>query len=317
VTISFVLVPEGEVQLGMAPPPAPADWSATLASLLCALGVLVLGVSIWSLLHVAYGNLPRKLVAFLGLAMAGAGGVALLLQHQDRVRFQRESADYAAATGDVGKPGYRTTIKKAFYISEREISLGEWIGLCRFVGDNPLLREMETQWRKQYAADFGHPPDDPASRELPAEEMSWRFAKTLVQAASAKSGLVIRLPWEAEWEWACRAGSIYPDPLALGAGPPARGPTWVSCGPVSGFVMEWCEDMYVGSDSGRARIEDIEAFERETRQCFPNEPLTRVARGTSYLGQVRPVYACTRRHAFLEDDPDILGMGCRLVLELP
>ena len=41
----------------------------------------------------------------------------------------------------------------------------------------------------------------------PVEQVSWEDAKEFVSRLNAKTGKTYRLPSEAEWEYACRAGS--------------------------------------------------------------------------------------------------------------
>lgn len=56
----------------------------------------------------------------------------------------------------------------------------------------------------------------PAQPERPAAEVSWDDARRFVERLTAKqsTGVRFRLPTEAEWEYACRAGSQKEDPVA-------------------------------------------------------------------------------------------------------
>ena len=72
--------------------------------------------------------------------------------------------------------------------------------------------------QSQYAAVMGNNPsyfrgeDLPAESrgDLPVESVSWFDAVAFCKKLSAKEGKTYRLPTEAEWEYACRAGSTAP-----------------------------------------------------------------------------------------------------------
>ncbi len=86
---------------------------------------------------------------------------------------------------------------KAFALGVREVTQKEW----RFVmGDNPSA----------------HPGDD-----LPVENISWEEAKAFAFKLSQLTGKTYRLPTEAEWEYAARAGST--TPFYFGATPESLG----------------------------------------------------------------------------------------------
>ena len=54
---------------------------------------------------------------------------------------------------------------------------------------------------------MGNNPSKNRGAKSPVENVSWNSAAEFCQKASAKAGMTVRLPTEAEWEYACRAGS--------------------------------------------------------------------------------------------------------------
>jgi serine/threonine protein kinase/formylglycine-generating enzyme required for sulfatase activity len=122
------------------------------------------------------------------------------------------------------------TIARAFYLSQNEVS--QW------------------EWRTMTGEEAGLSPGD----DLPVESVTW---KTIQQDFLAPSRGFFRLPSEAEWEYACRAGTttafafgagILPSQVALGRSMTA--PTGSFPGNAWGFhemhgnVWEWCADAF-------------------------------------------------------------------------
>lgn len=62
----------------------------------------------------------------------------------------------------------------------------------------------------QYAAMIGENPSYFAGDDLPVESVSWNDAIKFCEAISQKLGQEFRLPSEAQWEYACRAGTTTP-----------------------------------------------------------------------------------------------------------
>ena len=90
-------------------------------------------------------------------------------------------------------PPHRVLIHKAFAIGRRLITFSEWdrcvaAGGCKYA-----------------------PPDQgQGGGDLPATNLSWDDAQEFVAWMSKTTGKVYRLPNEAEWEFAARAGSTTP-----------------------------------------------------------------------------------------------------------
>ena len=64
----------------------------------------------------------------------------------------------------------------------------------------------QAQWRTVMGTDPSHFKGD----TLPVECVSWEDAQEFCAQASAGTGRMVRLPTEAEWEYACRAGTTTP-----------------------------------------------------------------------------------------------------------
>jgi formylglycine-generating enzyme required for sulfatase activity len=146
-------------------------------------------------------------------------------------------------------PQHKVTISRSFYLQTTEVTQGQWE---KVMGNNP-----------SYFKDCG---DD-----CPVEEVSWndtqRFLKKLNQMEGTDK---YRLPTEAEWEYACRAGTTTPfhtgdcistDQANYAGNSPGSGcpkgefrertvrvgsfqPNAWGLYDMHGNVYEWCQDWY-------------------------------------------------------------------------
>jgi formylglycine-generating enzyme required for sulfatase activity len=70
-----------------------------------------------------------------------------------------------------------------------------------WMADSPVTAEQYEAVMKRNPSKFqGHP-------DLPVESVSWLDVREFCDTLSRNGGVLIRLPSEAEWEYACRAGS--------------------------------------------------------------------------------------------------------------
>jgi formylglycine-generating enzyme required for sulfatase activity len=81
------------------------------------------------------------------------------------------------------KPIHLVTIGKSFYMSQCEVTQAQYQAV---IGSNPSYLK------------------DP---NRPVETLTWSEAVAFCNALSSKSGKTVRLPSEAEWEYACKASS--------------------------------------------------------------------------------------------------------------
>jgi formylglycine-generating enzyme required for sulfatase activity len=88
------------------------------------------------------------------------------------------------STGYNEKPVHQVTINYSFYVGKYEVTQTQW---QRVMGSNPSYFKGDN---------------------LPVEQVSWDDAIAFIARLNAQSdGFSYRLPTEAEWEYACRAGT--------------------------------------------------------------------------------------------------------------
>jgi formylglycine-generating enzyme required for sulfatase activity len=85
-------------------------------------------------------------------------------------------------------PQHRVEISRGFYMGVTEVTQAQYRAI---MGSNP----------SHFKGD---------EKELPVESISWNDAAEFCKKLSQKEGKAYRLPTEAEWEYACRAGTTTP-----------------------------------------------------------------------------------------------------------
>lgn len=115
-----------------------------------------------------------------------------------------------------------------------------------------------TVTQKQWKVLMGNNPSDTKGGKFPVTDVSWEDCQKFIKKLNAKTGGGYRLPTEAEWEYACRAGTITAytfgdditpkdancvgskihQPVAVGS----YKPNAFGLYEMHGNVWEWCED---------------------------------------------------------------------------
>jgi formylglycine-generating enzyme required for sulfatase activity len=197
---------------------------------------------------------------------------------------------------------HQVTLTQPFYLQATEVTQGQWEAL---MGSNPSYFNA-------------------CGTDCPVESVSWEDAQDFINALNELNEGTYRLPTEAEWEYACRAGSTTAfangDITVTGC---ARDPNLDLMGwycynaestphPVAqknpndwglydmhGNVWEWCQDWY-----GDYPTDPV------TDPTGPETGASRVYRGGSWKEQARLIRSALRnRHTDTFDN----NLGLRLV----
>lgn len=210
------------------------------------------------------------------------GGVEMEMVWCPPGAFLMGSTEYEAGRGDDERQ-HLVTLSEGFWMGKTEVTQAQWQGV---MGNNPSA----------------HKGDEP----LPVEHVSWNQCQEFCK----KTGL--RLPTEAQWEYACRAGSTGPfggtgisfemgwycfdwtdgalRDYALKSPRPVgqKKPNAWGLHDMHGNVMEWCADWYspypkeevadpVGPEDADERVSRGGSWENAAAECrsairFHKEP---------------------------------------------
>jgi formylglycine-generating enzyme required for sulfatase activity len=143
------------------------------------------------------------------------GGARMRLVRVRAGRFVMGSADSDPDAEDDEKPAREVEISRDCWMGRTEVTRGQF---ARFVAETGYKTDGEKDgrggwgWRAggEHAQDPAFSWRDagfPQTDDHPVVNVSWNDAVAYCKWLSAKTGREVRLPTEAEWEHACRAGS--------------------------------------------------------------------------------------------------------------
>lgn len=224
------------------------------------------------------------------------------------------------------RPPHPVTIRQAFAIGKFEVTVKEYLACVQANGcDEPEWREAASPYHYQTGTGdlYKKIGSDLSGDTNPIVGVSWFNAIQYVNWLSIKTGQRYRLPSEAEWEYACRAGgtSTYCGGEALdqlgwfGSNSESKThpvglkkPNAFGLNDMSGNVWEWVEDCYVG-DYKNGPWNEMSRGDLNDKQC------SRVLRGGSWSGGSVVSRAGIREY-FTPTDRNVSG-GFRVARTLP
>ena len=181
----------------------------------------------------SYDDTPKNLEVDLG------DGIKLDLVFIPEGTFKMGSLRMGGYENDM--PRHEVTLTNPFYMGKYEVTEQQWQVV---MGRNPSCFK---------------------GAKLPVNQISWNDAKEFIKKLNAKTDGGYRLPTEAEWEYACRAGTTteysfgdYITPKDANYDDSNKGkPVAVGSYKANAFglydmhgnIWEWCEDWYGGYPS--------------------------------------------------------------------
>lgn len=150
----------------------------------------------------------------LGVPVEASNSVDMKLRLIPPGEFLMGAADTDQEALPIEKPQHRVTLTSPWYLGATEVTVGQF---RKFVDAENYVTEVESDGKGAY----GLQPKDRRpenvwksihsgladAESLPVTCVSWQDARNFCAWLSKQDGAVYRLPTEAEWEYACRAGT--------------------------------------------------------------------------------------------------------------
>jgi formylglycine-generating enzyme required for sulfatase activity len=166
----------------------------------------------------------REYARWLGLPLelSAASGMTFVLVPPATFRMGSPKTEAGHGAGGFDETVHEVTLTRPFYLGKHEVTVGQFrrfVEATRYITDGERnggghahdevavwKHRSGTSWRKPgYAAPFVMKDTHPVVQVSHADSMA--FGKWLGERLALAPGWACTLPSEAQWEWACRAGS--------------------------------------------------------------------------------------------------------------
>ncbi len=237
---------------------------------------------------------------------------------------------------------HEVTLSRGFYLQTREVTVGQWRAFVRKTGYRSAAEKEG--WATVYAdgiwinreGNYWDQPGFSQTDDHPVTCVSWKDVQAFAQWVSHQGTGLYRLPTEAEWEYACRAGTTssfafgaclstdqanYNGDIPLtGCGKGRFRKRTIPVGSLAanawglydmhGNVLEWCQDNADWDDASKSVVTDT--YRDRVRDPLCVTGAQRVGRGGGWSGHARYCRSANRGSI----TPDYRGsdLGFRLVL---
>lgn len=142
--------------------------------------------AILSIFRSAAASDKKAIVPKAGDVLENSLGMELAYCPAGEFRMGSAVADESASNDEV--PQSRVILTQGFYLGRTEVTQGQWKAV------------MDTEpWKGKKRVREG--------ANYPATYLTWQDAVSFCEALSKKEGRTYQLPTEAQWEYACRAGT--------------------------------------------------------------------------------------------------------------
>jgi len=150
----------------------------------------------------------------LGIPVAYENSIGMTLHLIPPGEFLMGAPDSDEDAQPAEKPQHKVTLTKPFQMGATEVTIGQF---RQFIDATNYVTEAESDGRGSFRvgtnerrAEYvwnGGPPDEPLNHPLPVRGVGWEDARQFCDWLGHKENRVYRLPTDAEWEFACRAGT--------------------------------------------------------------------------------------------------------------
>lgn len=229
-------------------------------------------------------------------------------------------------------PSHQVTISKPFYLSKYEVTQEQW---ARLIKKNPFAEKEEflagypisNYVDQEYLTKASERLENFKGKNKPVVYVSWKDVQEFIRTLSKKEGKRYRLPTEAEWEYAARAGTTtvyywgnYQEGIEKYAWNGFNSdnhihpvgqlkPNAWGLYDMSGNAWELCQDWY-----DKDYYKNSPAVDPKGPSSGERKNLRHVIRGGSFLLGYESMSVVTRA-SWKRGDRGSEGVGFRLVLE--